>query len=319
MLRVLRRIVEREWTLPLRIGVNRGPVFAGEIGPHYRRTYTVMGDTVNLAARLMAAAAPAQILTTDGVLEPARSPFATEPLPPFMVKGKARPVQAYAVGGLQPVAAGDDNSLALVGRGSRARGVAHRSRRGAPRLGLGDRDARRSRHREVATGRGAARGTRPTWSSCASRACPYESANPYWAFREVLLQIMRIPSQSPSAIVETALRERVASTRARARRIGCRCSRPRCSSICPRPPRPQRSSRGSASNRSRRRAPRSSRAMLRAPTIVVIEDAHWMDEASTDILRQVERGVAGGPWLVCLTRNDDDTGLSRVERPTRAC
>ena len=50
--------------LPLRIGVHRGPIFAGDVGPRYRRTYTVMGDTVNLAARLMARAEPGQILAT---------------------------------------------------------------------------------------------------------------------------------------------------------------------------------------------------------------------------------------------------------------
>ena len=33
------------------MGVNRGPVFTGEVGPPYRRWYAVMGDTVNLAAR----------------------------------------------------------------------------------------------------------------------------------------------------------------------------------------------------------------------------------------------------------------------------
>ena len=50
----------RSWTpaprCPIRIGVNRGSVFVGEVGPPYRRTFTVMGDAVNLAARLMAKA-----------------------------------------------------------------------------------------------------------------------------------------------------------------------------------------------------------------------------------------------------------------------
>jgi class 3 adenylate cyclase len=60
MLRAVRRIAEAGTSFPLKIGVNRGHVFAGEIGTEFRSTYTVMGDTVNLAARLMAAAPAAR-------------------------------------------------------------------------------------------------------------------------------------------------------------------------------------------------------------------------------------------------------------------
>ena len=101
--------------LPMRIGVNRGGVFAGEVGPPYRRTYTTMGDTVNLAARLMARAAPGQIVATAGVLDHSAARFATEPLAPFLVKGKRRPVQAVLVGPLLRGRADGADLLALTG------------------------------------------------------------------------------------------------------------------------------------------------------------------------------------------------------------
>ena len=151
----------------------------------------------------------------------------------------------------------------------------------------------------------------------APRALPYESANPYWAFRRVLLADHADSGSVAERDVETASRER----RARARRPSSPwlplLATPLQLDAARDGRRPRRSSRGSASNGSRRRARRSSRRCCTTPTVVVIEDAHWMDEASTDILRQVERGVAAGPWLVCLTSNDDDTGFRASAADTR--
>ncbi|MDQ1372831.1 MAG: hypothetical protein QOJ09_169, partial [Actinomycetota bacterium] len=85
MLRCVRSIADGRRMLPVRIGVNRGPVFVGEVGPSFRRTYTVMGDAVNLAARLMATATPGQVLATATVLDQASTDFQASALPPFMV------------------------------------------------------------------------------------------------------------------------------------------------------------------------------------------------------------------------------------------
>ena len=98
MLRALRDVVESEIEgLTLRAGVNRGRVFTGDIGSRTRRTYAVMGDAVNLAARLVARARPGTILVTSEVLDRAWTAYATE-TEPLLVKGKEAAIMAHTLG-----------------------------------------------------------------------------------------------------------------------------------------------------------------------------------------------------------------------------
>ena len=119
MLLALRQIIEHATPLQVRIGVHRGGVFAGDIGPPYRRTYSVMGDAVNLAARLMARAPAGAIYATAGVLERSLTRFTTTKLEPFAVKGKREPVQAWSVGPVVGRGRSDavaQHAMPLVGR-----------------------------------------------------------------------------------------------------------------------------------------------------------------------------------------------------------
>ena len=98
MLLALRQIAARPRRLPLRIGVNRGSVFCGDVGAPFRRAYTIMGDAVNLAARLMSHAPAGEIYATPGVLERSATRFDVKPMAAFTVKGKREPVEAWSVG-----------------------------------------------------------------------------------------------------------------------------------------------------------------------------------------------------------------------------
>ena len=69
VLLTLSSLVNAGGPLSVRLGANHGTVFFGEIGPPYRRTLTVMGDTVNTAARVMGAAPPDAILAARSMLD----------------------------------------------------------------------------------------------------------------------------------------------------------------------------------------------------------------------------------------------------------
>ena len=98
MVRAMRRVLDVGTPLPLQIGVNRGHVFAAEVGAAARAAYSAMGDTTNTAARIMAKAPHGVLFAHPTVLEQSRTLFATEPAGPFAMKGKTVPVPVFAIG-----------------------------------------------------------------------------------------------------------------------------------------------------------------------------------------------------------------------------
>ncbi len=90
---------EHDVQLAMRVGINTGPVLLGEVRPG---EFTAMGDTVNLASRMEYAAPFGSILVTHDTYCHVHGMFDVQPQEPLQVKGKADPVQTYVVQRARP-------------------------------------------------------------------------------------------------------------------------------------------------------------------------------------------------------------------------
>lgn len=88
------------------VGIHTGDVVAGVMGSDRLMEFTVIGDPVNLAARVEALTRVhgVDILVTEAVRQTLDARFVVRAMPPVAVKGKSEPVATYAVEGLAPAA-----------------------------------------------------------------------------------------------------------------------------------------------------------------------------------------------------------------------
>jgi class 3 adenylate cyclase/tetratricopeptide (TPR) repeat protein len=304
MLLTLRSIIVAEPPIPVRIGVNRGPIFAGDIGPSYRRTYTVMGDAVNLAARLMARAQPNQILSTAPVLDASPVEFATEALEPFLVKGKRLPVQAYAVGAIAGARQLDDE-LPLVGRDGEIETLVTAVDeawlgRGSSIEIVGEPGIGKTRLMTEARRIG---GALPQLTASCEL---YTAATPYLVVGELLRQAIGCQPGESADRRALRLRESVAK---------------RAPELAPWLPLlglpldvvlPQTPEVDDLEDEFRRpRLAAVTAELLRtlvSPALISIEDVHWMDKASAEVMPRLTEEAASAGWVICVSRRDDQTG-----------
>ena len=85
--------------LQVRIGVHTGPVVMGDMGDPTRSEYLAIGETPNLAARVLEAAAPNCVVVSDATYRLARSAFRFHDLGAQSLKGLSSPVYLYRVEG----------------------------------------------------------------------------------------------------------------------------------------------------------------------------------------------------------------------------
>jgi hypothetical protein len=96
------RELEQEWRgrglqqpFRIRIGITTGFCTVGNFGSRDRMDYTIIGNEVNLAARLQSAAEPGGILLSHETNALVQDMVLTEEYPPMTVKGFLRPIKTY--------------------------------------------------------------------------------------------------------------------------------------------------------------------------------------------------------------------------------
>ena len=93
------RVAKDKLPVDMGIGVNTGLVVSGNIGSPKRMDYTVIGDGVNLAARLESACKQynAHILVSEFTIAQLRGTFRTRDIDKVVVKGKTEPVGVFEI------------------------------------------------------------------------------------------------------------------------------------------------------------------------------------------------------------------------------
>lgn len=318
VLRTLREVMDRPGVIPMRVGVNTGKVFTGDFGPPYRRSYRVFGDAINTAARVMSRAEAGQILATEVVLDRSRTAFESTPIEPFKAKGKAELVKASVVGAIAGHKGERAAETPLVGRDEELRSLVavlddvHRGNgwvielAGAAGLGKSRLVAELiDRHRDL----------RVLHSRCEE----YEASTPYYVLRAPMRAALGLGPGADARTVERHLRETVERVE------------PELVPWVPLlgillglelPPTDE-------TNALDERFLRDTLAdvalrflastLAGTPTLLVVEDAQFADEASSDLLSRLSQAAAGLRYALLLTHSGPESTWTAFEAEGLRC
>lgn len=287
----------------IRIGIAYGRLRSGTYGHAQRQTFTCLGDAVNLAARLMAKAPPGQIYVEESVRRAAGDSFSWEPLAPVVVKGKADPLTVFALTGSQrrAVRRRAASEGPIVGRARELDAMCARldeALRGDGRvIGLsGEAGIGKSRLIAEFVGIAERRGARIASGECQS----FGTNVAYFAWRDVWSTLFGLDRSAPEADQVGALeRELAAIDRAFVARA------PLLAGLLDLPI-PESELTASFDAKLRKTSLEGllveclrTRAGA-GPLLLVLEDCHWIDPLSRDLLEVLVRSLPGLPVLVVL-------------------
>ncbi|MGZ5323355.1 MAG: AAA family ATPase [Solirubrobacterales bacterium] len=296
----------------LRVGVNTGEVMAGPVGDRY----TVMGDPVNVAARLQAAARPGTVTVGAETHRASRETIAYTRLDPLTLKGKEEPVPAWEATAVLtgPRPAGMRSETPLIGRSEEAALLASlvdRTRREErPYLVtvLGQAGVGKSRLARELIERLGERDSPPTVRR--GQSPPYAGVS-FLPLIEVLREELELADSDPPQAAWEKLLGGVEALMAgldepeSAERNAAALAVP----LGIEPPPEAVLGDGDDPERTRDALFSAARAVIegmtrRRPLVLAFDDVHWADEAMLDLVDHLTRWVRGPLLLICIARDE---------------
>jgi class 3 adenylate cyclase/tetratricopeptide (TPR) repeat protein len=298
-------IVNRPGRLAMRAGISQGRVFAGDTGSPTRRTYSVKGDAVNLAARLAAHTESGSILMATDVLEHTRRSYAVEDAPTARLKGKSKPVPVVTLS--RPLDPRRQQSTdLLIGRDAEMgilKGAIEQLATGSGSVVevVGEPGVGKSRLVDEAVGQA---------GDVTVLRCDCErtgAGTPYRPVRRLLHQVLGTSSDMGPENIARCLQDCVTAA---APELAPWTSLLGVVLDVTLPPSPE-----VAELEERHRAERVPELvadllerMMATSAMVVVEDAHLADPASEGVLTAIARRTQRQPWLLLVTREDRPSG-----------
>ena len=299
-------IVNRARRLSLRAGISHGRVFTGDTGSPTRRTYSVKGDAVNLAARLAARADPGSILMAADVLEHTRRSYAVLEAPMAQLKGKSKPVPVVTLSRPLEPRRQQDAVDVLVGRNAEMNTLSAAIEQLASGVGgvvevVGEPGIGKSRLVDEAVARA---------GEVSVLRCDCErtgAGTPYTPVRRLLHHVLGTSSAMDSSAIARCLQDCVAAAAPELAQwvsllgVVLDVDLPASAEV--------------AELEERHRAERVPELvadllerMVPTSAMILVEDGHLADPASAGVLTAVALRTQRLPWLLLVTREERPTG-----------
>src|SRR5918994_563945 len=299
----------------VRVGINTGLAVLAAVGDEIRTEYTAMGDTTNVAARLQSAAEPGSVLISADTYHLVKQLFEFKPLGATEVRGKSAPIETYEVLSPRTVPGkvrgleGEGLSSPLVGRAAEFQLVHDkleevRQGRGAFVAVVGEAGLGKSRLlAEVRT----TADSQPPVAWLEGRALSYEQAVTYYPWRQVIRQAIGAKEgEAPETVRERLHRDPCCGTMPEGDLQFLEVVLSVESGVT------LEAVTALEGDELVDRIIEATRGYLRAradlmPTVIVLDDLHWADSASLELLLNVAGLVESWPLLIiCLLRPDKD-------------